>query len=149
MAATARREPLPLGALTVGLKCGGSDGFSGLTANPLLGRFSEQLADAGGTPILRKSRDFRRRTGLLDRALDADIFADAAALVNRFSATISIKACPSPKTHPRQSRRRYHDAGGKVARRRAKGRTGAALRRCRLWRAGASRWPRLAGSAGQ
>ena len=51
-AAEARREALPLGALVVGLKCGGSDGFSGLTANPLLGRLSDCLAAAGGTPVL-------------------------------------------------------------------------------------------------
>lgn len=52
MAAQALREELPLSALVAGLKCGGSDGFSGLTANPLLGRFSDRLAAAGGIPVL-------------------------------------------------------------------------------------------------
>jgi altronate hydrolase len=84
-AAQARREPLPLGALVVGLKCGGSDGFSGLTANPLLGRFSETLAAAGGTPILTEIPEiFGAEQALLDRACDAQTFSEAAALVNRF-----------------------------------------------------------------
>lgn len=84
-AATARREPLPLGALTVGLKCGGSDGLSGLTANPLLGRFAERLAAAGGTPILTEIPEiFGAEQALLARAVDEPTFAAAAALVNRF-----------------------------------------------------------------
>ena len=84
-AAQARRENLPLGALVVGLKCGGSDGFSGLTANPLLGRFSERLAAAGGTPILTEIPEiFGAEQALLDRAVDGEVFARAADLVNRF-----------------------------------------------------------------
>ena len=84
-AAQAEREPLPLGALVVGLKCGGSDGFSGLTANPLLGRFSETLASAGGTPILTEIPEiFGAEQALLDRAVDGPTFEAAADLVNRF-----------------------------------------------------------------
>jgi altronate hydrolase len=84
-AALARREELPLSALTVGLKCGGSDGFSGLTANPLLGRFSERLASAGGTPVLTEIPEiFGAEQALLERAVDAATFEAAAALVNRF-----------------------------------------------------------------
>lgn len=85
LAASARREDLPLSALTVGLKCGGSDGLSGLTANPLLGRFSERLAASGGTPILTEIPEiFGAEQALLDRAVDAETFASAAGLVNRF-----------------------------------------------------------------
>ena len=84
-AALAERQPLPLGALVVGLKCGGSDGFSGLTANPLLGRFSEALAAAGGIPILTEIPEiFGAEQALLERAADAETFAQAAALVNGF-----------------------------------------------------------------
>ncbi|MEO6040783.1 MAG: altronate dehydratase family protein [Croceibacterium sp.] len=84
-AAMARREPLPLGALAVGLKCGGSDGLSGLTANPLLGRFAERLAAAGGTPILTEIPEiFGAEQALLMRAVDEPTFAAAAELVNRF-----------------------------------------------------------------
>lgn len=85
LAASVRREDLPLSALTVGLKCGGSDGLSGLTANPLLGRFSERLAASGGTPILTEIPEiFGAEQALLNRAVDAQTFASAAALVNRF-----------------------------------------------------------------
>lgn len=84
-AATARRVELPLGALSVGLKCGGSDGFSGLTANPLLGRFSEALSAAGGRAILTEIPEiFGAEQPLLDRAVDGEVFAAAADLVNRF-----------------------------------------------------------------
>ena len=84
-ARTARREEMSLSALTVGLKCGGSDGFSGLTANPLLGRFSELLAASGGRAILTEIPEiFGAEQALLDRAIDEAVFEDAAALVNRF-----------------------------------------------------------------
>ncbi|WP_292959831.1 UxaA family hydrolase [Novosphingobium sp. UBA1939] len=84
-AARAEREELPLSALTVGLKCGGSDGFSGLTANPLLGRFADRLAAAGGIPVLTEIPEiFGAEQALLERAVDEATFAAGAALVNRF-----------------------------------------------------------------
>lgn len=84
-AAQARRETLPLSALTVGLKCGGSDGLSGLTANPLLGRFADRLAAAGGTPVLTEIPEiFGAEQALLARATDRATFEAGAALVNRF-----------------------------------------------------------------
>ncbi len=49
---THRREPCPLSALTLGLKCGGSDGFSGLSANPALGYCADLLAALGGASVL-------------------------------------------------------------------------------------------------
>lgn len=85
MAAQALREELPLSALVAGLKCGGSDGFSGLTANPLLGRFSDRLAAAGGIPVLTEIPEiFGAEDALLGRAADEPTFAAAASLVNRF-----------------------------------------------------------------
>ncbi len=48
----AERAPAPLSALTVGLKCGGSDGFSGISANPTLGYLSDLLAGIGGRTLL-------------------------------------------------------------------------------------------------
>ena len=80
-----RRQELPLSLLTVGLKCGGSDGLSGLTANPLLGRLSETLASAGGRVVLTEIPEiFGAEQALLDRATSAEVFDDAAALINRF-----------------------------------------------------------------
>lgn len=84
-AATAHRQALPLSALRVGLKCGGSDGLSGLTANPLLGRLTDRLCAAGGTAILTEIPEiFGAEQALLARSRDAATFAAGAALVNRF-----------------------------------------------------------------
>lgn len=51
-AAVLTREELPLSMLTIGLKCGGSDGFSGLTANPLVGKISDKIVSVGGSAVL-------------------------------------------------------------------------------------------------
>jgi altronate hydrolase len=84
-ASSARREALPLSALTVGMKCGGSDAFSGLTANPLLGRFTDHLAAAGGQAILTEIPEvFGAEQALLDRAVNEEVFTAAAALINGF-----------------------------------------------------------------
>ena len=83
--ADAKREPLPLSALRIGLKCGGSDGLSGLTANPLLGRLTETLVAAGGSAILTEIPEiFGAEQALLDRASSSEVFEAAAALINRF-----------------------------------------------------------------
>lgn len=79
------RVPCPLSDLVVGLKCGGSDGFSGLTANPLVGRIADTVAAAGGTPILTEIPEiFGAEHLLLARAASREAFEDAAALVNGF-----------------------------------------------------------------
>lgn len=84
-AAKALRQALPLSALRIGLKCGGSDGLSGLTANPLLGRMTNRLCTAGGTAILTEIPEiFGAEQALLVRSRDAATFAAGAALVNRF-----------------------------------------------------------------
>lgn len=84
-AASARRQALPLSELVVGMKCGGSDGLSGLTANPLLGRFTDALSAAGGRAILTEIPEiFGAEQALLNRSVNEAVFASAAALVNRF-----------------------------------------------------------------
>ena len=84
-ASAAKREELPLSALTIGLKCGGSDGFSGLTANPLLGRLSERIAAAAGKVILTEIPEvFGAEQALLDRSANRQVFDAAAALINGF-----------------------------------------------------------------
>jgi len=81
----AQRVELPLAALTVGLKCGGSDAFSGLTANPLLGRFSDRLAASGGRVVLTEIPEiFGAEQALLNRAVDEESFTGAVELINRF-----------------------------------------------------------------
>jgi altronate hydrolase len=84
-ATLARREAAPLADLVVGLKCGGSDGMSGLTANPLVGRVSDAVTGAGGSAILTEIPEiFGAEQLLMKRAADAQVFAGIAALVNRF-----------------------------------------------------------------
>lgn len=101
-ASAASRIALPLSALTVGLKCGGSDAFSGLTANPLLGRFSDRLAAAGGRVVLTEIPEiFGAEQALLNRAVDAATFAAAADLINSFKryfldAGLPVSENPSP-----------------------------------------------------
>jgi altronate hydrolase len=80
-----RREPLPAGKLIVGLKCGGSDGFSGLTANPLIGRFSDRLIATGGATILTEVPEmFGAETLLMARCENEAVFADTVRLINGF-----------------------------------------------------------------
>ena len=49
---TFERQPVPVSKLKLGLKCGGSDGFSGITGNPLVGRVSDKLISYGGSCVL-------------------------------------------------------------------------------------------------
>ncbi|MDO4755717.1 MAG: altronate dehydratase family protein [Parabacteroides sp.] len=80
-----KREPLPLNLLRVGLKCGGSDGFSGITANPLVGLFSDWLIAQGGTTLLTEVPEmFGAETILMDRAIHREVFDDTVALINNF-----------------------------------------------------------------
>ena len=86
-AAQFERQPVPVSALKVGLKCGGSDGFSGITANPLVGRFSDMLIDAGGTSVLTEVPEmFGAEHLLMARAESREIFDKTVALINDFKA---------------------------------------------------------------
>jgi len=80
-----QREPCPLSDLVIGLKCGGSDGFSGLTANPLLGRMADWITGAGGTAILTEVPEiFGAEELLMRRAADESVFTAIADMVNGF-----------------------------------------------------------------
>lgn len=79
------RVEIPVSELKVGLKCGGSDGFSGITANPLLGRFSDWLVAKGGTTVLTEVPEmFGAETILMSRCQDADVFSKTVDLINGF-----------------------------------------------------------------
>lgn len=83
--ASDRREDVPVSELKVGLKCGGSDGFSGITANPLLGRFSDWLVARGGTAVLTEVPEmFGAETILMSRCRDKEIFEKTVHLINDF-----------------------------------------------------------------
>lgn len=80
-----KREVCPISELIVGLKCGGSDGFSGITANPLVGEFSDKLVASGGTSILTEVPEmFGAETILMDRAANQDVFHKIVHLINDF-----------------------------------------------------------------
>lgn len=80
-----RRQPCPLSDLVIGLKCGGSDGFSGLTANPLVGRIADKVAEAGGTPVLTEIPEvFGAERLLMARAASPQVFEATVGLVNGF-----------------------------------------------------------------
>lgn len=79
------RTYVPLSKLKVGLKCGGSDGFSGITANPLVGRFSDMLIAEGGTSVLTEVPEmFGAETILMNRCENEELFGKTVALINNF-----------------------------------------------------------------
>ena len=80
-----QRQPCPLSKLRVGLKCGGSDGFSGITANPLVGEFSDYLVAQGGTSILTEVPEmFGAETILMNRCKTPELFNKTVSLINDF-----------------------------------------------------------------
>ena len=101
-AAPMERVPVSASRLIVGLKCGGSDGFSGITANPLVGKFSDLLIGAGGTTILTEVPEmFGAETLLMNRCESEELFDDTVALINDFknyfkSHNQTIYENPSP-----------------------------------------------------
>ncbi|MCC8189960.1 MAG: altronate dehydratase family protein [Planctomycetes bacterium] len=84
-AARAERVEIPVSELCVGMKCGASDGLSGVTANPLLGAFSDWLVDRGGKTVLTEVPEmFGAERGLLNRAANEDVFRRGVAMINDF-----------------------------------------------------------------
>lgn len=79
------RQEVPLSKLKVGLKCGGSDGLSGITANPLVGKFSDDLINQGGTTILTEVPEmFGAEHLLMQRAENEEVFTKMVDLINGF-----------------------------------------------------------------
>jgi altronate hydrolase len=80
-----KREAVPVSKLRVGLKCGGSDGFSGITANPLVGEFSDWLVAQGGTSVLTEVPEmFGAETILMNRCENKELFNETVKLINNF-----------------------------------------------------------------
>jgi len=80
-----RREEVPVSKLRVGLKCGGSDGFSGITANPLVGEFSDWLVAQGGTSVLTEVPEmFGAETILMNRCRTKELFEQTVSMINNF-----------------------------------------------------------------
>ena len=80
-----KRETLPASELVVGMKCGGSDGLSGITANPTVGRFSDRLTALGGATILTEVPEmFGAENILFSRCENEEVFNKAVKMVNAF-----------------------------------------------------------------
>ena len=80
-----KREMIDASELIVGMKCGGSDGLSGITANPTVGRFSDRLISLGGTTILTEVPEmFGAENILFSRCKDEEVFDKAVGMINDF-----------------------------------------------------------------
>jgi len=86
-AAVDQREPVSVSRLRIGLKCGGSDAFSGVTANPLVGEVSDRLIARGGSAVLTEIPEaFGAETILFNRCVNKDVFNRAVEVVNGFKS---------------------------------------------------------------
>lgn len=84
-ASSFKREKISLSRLVVGLKCGGSDGLSGITANPLVGRFSDLLIAHGGSCVLTEVPEmFGAEHLLMNRCVDRETFDKTVKMINSF-----------------------------------------------------------------
>lgn len=96
------RESIDAGELIIGMKCGGSDGLSGITANPVVGAFSDLLISKGGTTILTEVPEmFGAETILMNRCETPELFEQTVTLINDFknyftSHNQTIYENPSP-----------------------------------------------------
>src|SRR5207245_3099154 len=82
-----QREECPASDLILGHKCGGSDGLSGITANPLAGRIADRLTTLGGGVILTEVPEmFGAERALMSRAVDETVFQATVALINDCTA---------------------------------------------------------------
>ncbi|PJJ29220.1 UxaA family hydrolase [Lacrimispora celerecrescens] len=101
-AGTFHREPVSCSELIIGMKCGGSDGLSGITANPTVGAFSDMLVSKGGTTILTEVPEmFGAETLLMNRCQNEETFDKTVDLINDFknyftSHNQTIYENPSP-----------------------------------------------------
>lgn len=84
-ASTMKREKVPASKLVVGFKCGGSDAFSGITANALCGRVNDRIVQCGGSTILTEVPEmFGAETLLMERAVSREVFDETVDLINNF-----------------------------------------------------------------
>lgn len=80
-----KRQPVPVSKLKIGLKCGGSDGFSGITANAIVGRVTDEICSMGGTAVLTEVPEmFGAETVLFKRCINKDVFDKGVNLINTF-----------------------------------------------------------------
>ena len=131
-----KREPVPASELTVALQCGGSDGYSGVSANPALGAASDLLVRHGGTVILSETPETYGAEHLLTRrAVSREVgekLVGADALVGGIHRARGRR--DERQSEPRQQGRRAHHHPGEIARRDGQGRQHQSGRRAALRR---------------
>ena len=82
---TFKREKVAISKLRLGLKCGGSDGYSGITANPLVGRLCDKLVAFGGSCVLTEVPEmFGAEHLLMERCVSREVFDKTVLLINNF-----------------------------------------------------------------
>ena len=97
-----KRTAVPISKLKIGLKCGGSDGLSGITANPLVGRITDKITSMGGTCVLTEVPEmFGAEQILMNRCVDETVFNDTVNLINHYKNYIishnqPVSENPSP-----------------------------------------------------
>ena len=80
-----KRTEIDISSLRIGLKCGGSDGYSGITANPLVGRLSDKVISLGGSCVLTEVPEmFGAEHLLMERCISEDVFDKTVRLINNF-----------------------------------------------------------------
>ena len=80
-----KREEVSISEINFGLECGGSDGLSGITANPMLGYFSDYIIALGGTTVLTEVPEmFGAETLLMERCKDEETFEKCVHMINNF-----------------------------------------------------------------
>src|SRR5438445_12156353 len=93
------RDACPASDLVLGHKCGGSDGLSGITANPLVGRVADRLTRLGGEVMLTEvPAMFGAEQLVLNRAVDEAVFRDFVGMVNDFEASLRRPGRPNQET---------------------------------------------------
>ena len=97
-----KRQKVSIDKLRIGLKCGGSDGLSGITANPLIGRLSDVVVGSGGTSVMTEVPEmFGAEQILMNRAVNSEVFDKCVKLINDFKNYFSshgqvVSENPSP-----------------------------------------------------
>ncbi len=80
-----KREEVPISELTIGMKCGGSDGFSGISANPLVGRMTDLISSYDGRVLLTEVPEmFGAEQQLMNRAKSEEVYQKIISLINNF-----------------------------------------------------------------
>ena len=124
------RRPVPLSKLKLGVKCGGSDGFSGISANPAIGEVSDRVVTLGGGSALAEFPELCGvEANMISRCIRKEDKARFLELMRRYEAAANFHLRqPQPREHPRRADHRCHQIGWRGE----EGRQGPDQRRARL-----------------